>query len=1149
MGSKYFWKIPGGIQGQAGKPFAHQPGPTIQYPCMSQPVDNGCLCNYKAYKYWMYYEYLSPQLEPVSDAIVWDSSSKHWSTSSTMGYKWKPLGSQYLGCFQPGSYPFGLVKNSWTPVFWGDDYQQAVHMVPGWKGSASSKYTYNSTGNQILTVEAPKKDSKRTSGAYMDAALRYYVVNTYEPCGGAFYRGQVYDSAPQPPPVQPSSVRIYSTDKNLCVVNYKFDAKTFSFTVDKIYSNKHRVVLNYSNVLETPRSSAVYVQAYTQIPNGLSQSQVGSYCSRFASQKQAEMQSSAFNAYVSFAFKQISFMSMQWVTWPPISTYKMLAQGYQDQPVTWRLNGIGLFENLTSLQGKPLYAECDLAYSSYVYNKSVTSWSTLGLARPSAPYYVQEVDVVVPSASAVAEEDQLSFVQAVMQEDGQWLQNYLSEYAPDRSTLVELGWPHHFAVPYRGGKGGDLGPDSYHFDYQLLTQKSQGSAPCNTPNVQPYVMDSNYSFVKYDIWAIQGLEPVTIESSAFPIKGYGIFPASKRLQQKPQSVTITKFSSNMYQYQLYTQGWLLGDRFASCRPQYGATVFILQEQSWPAPELSSCLSSQRLSSYINGQWISQTVYVYTPKMQARGMRWNYLQWDNYSKYYRSVFDQDFDSIWSASLYFMPILSNAAFRLAADPYYVNINGSDNNTTVEYDISNLPVQERSCYLPAARGRNRQSSATAKQMVYDTWNTTVEGFISKRKDWEQGTLKECVLDWYFDYVHGWNGGSQLCSHISVTVPDRVFWYRANKYVPACKNSSLVLSPVPIGSSQYVHSYTYPAEYLNAIQCWRHRHDNFVFNSTKSWSFRKGTQISDSLFDLKSDPFSAFYVINSYRENMALISLSDPLFSNYLHNNTQAYQFTGATDQDYIIFGADRGFSSWVRGLPQSPELPAGQYYSQYLQNLTLSPGAFYGYDPFTSRYQDLVSAVSGTQCASCIHFSTIVFDQDAQLPPAQLGRTYVKFPDVVTQDTDYFSEVRDYWNAGDYSRVRISSSRQQSLVSTYQNEYGASAYYAGYVISVLNWYESLAGQQPSSKYSSESSNTSRVIAVLCSAYKTQDACNRTVRVWFNSGYNYWQTPYNSSQYVTTTSQFSISIPSCFSSNSYASGYYTATLIGPVTIIDKNA
>ena len=56
---KYLWNIGTEedpiIQGQAGKPFYHEPGGCTRLPYNSVPVPNGCLCSYPYMQYfWVY---------------------------------------------------------------------------------------------------------------------------------------------------------------------------------------------------------------------------------------------------------------------------------------------------------------------------------------------------------------------------------------------------------------------------------------------------------------------------------------------------------------------------------------------------------------------------------------------------------------------------------------------------------------------------------------------------------------------------------------------------------------------------------------------------------------------------------------------------------------------------------------------------------------------------------------------------------------------------------------------------------------------------------------------------------------------------------------------------------------------------------------
>ena len=100
------------IQGQAGKPFSHQPGPKLKFPDSEDTVNNTCLCKYPYLRYFWIYAKVDKQQKQIQffTRQFLDSyeeakkTNKDWlptyETQQTAGWEWE-LDSQYIyaGCF------------------------------------------------------------------------------------------------------------------------------------------------------------------------------------------------------------------------------------------------------------------------------------------------------------------------------------------------------------------------------------------------------------------------------------------------------------------------------------------------------------------------------------------------------------------------------------------------------------------------------------------------------------------------------------------------------------------------------------------------------------------------------------------------------------------------------------------------------------------------------------------------------------------------------------------------------------------------------------------------------------------------------------------------------------------------------------------
>lgn len=114
------------IQGQAGKPFSHDPGTKLRFPTDNVQVNNRCLCNYRYYQYFAFYQYLpnTPYsnsiqfylLQPTDEGYRLQTDQNQLFTFDTyigLGYQWKlHSGPVYLGCHPAGTYQTG----KWLPI-------------------------------------------------------------------------------------------------------------------------------------------------------------------------------------------------------------------------------------------------------------------------------------------------------------------------------------------------------------------------------------------------------------------------------------------------------------------------------------------------------------------------------------------------------------------------------------------------------------------------------------------------------------------------------------------------------------------------------------------------------------------------------------------------------------------------------------------------------------------------------------------------------------------------------------------------------------------------------------------------------------------------------------------------------------------------
>lgn len=129
-----FWKLGGGIQAQAGKPFYHQDGGYIKVGqteqealASQQVITNHCLCKYP---FQVYYQILAKvPFQSYLDIPFYDkdSSNSCYPFKAGQGYQWgtgiykkigcKPAGSGTNGKWETFSLPYKQISNTTSPAF------------------------------------------------------------------------------------------------------------------------------------------------------------------------------------------------------------------------------------------------------------------------------------------------------------------------------------------------------------------------------------------------------------------------------------------------------------------------------------------------------------------------------------------------------------------------------------------------------------------------------------------------------------------------------------------------------------------------------------------------------------------------------------------------------------------------------------------------------------------------------------------------------------------------------------------------------------------------------------------------------------------------------------------------------------------------
>lgn len=187
------------IQGQAGKPFSHQPGPKLKFPDSEDTVNNTCLCKYPYLRYFWIYAKVDKQQKQIQffTRQFLDSyeeakkTNKDWlptyETQQTAGWQWE-LDSQYIyaGCFPHRSDVGIWQKLSIFPYAQQcheegqqDDPKIPVHNYsypsPSYRDKQSSTYTDPETN--IIYNTPFRTDTEAPS-------LLRMLVSSYKCCNG-----------------------------------------------------------------------------------------------------------------------------------------------------------------------------------------------------------------------------------------------------------------------------------------------------------------------------------------------------------------------------------------------------------------------------------------------------------------------------------------------------------------------------------------------------------------------------------------------------------------------------------------------------------------------------------------------------------------------------------------------------------------------------------------------------------------------------------------------------------------------------------------------------------------------------------------------------------------------------------------------------
>ena len=1068
MGQKscYLWRLPdGNIQGQAGKPFAHQPGSTLKFPCLSDSVPNGCLCNYGATKYFAYYEYLSPELQAISDALVSDPETGSWIVSSTKGHKWHSLGSPvYIGGLHPDQ-PQSCLRWTGYDVAWP---QISIDQKPN-------------TSDNLLRISgvAPHQ----LYHGQITYPVRKRLVNTFKPYGGQWYEGTAI--APWQDHSNSISILAVSTDNPLCGVCFIGSGDSYVSCVESVagvyYLNVNSTV--FYNNKSIPTSASVWF--YSQI-SSYNPSLDWSYC-RALETSTEEAAISVTSEMLRRASCNLPWAQGTWHVGTPIQ-YLYLQQ-YKDTPLDWHLQSCGIKGKQVAVlsqntqRGLGSFDNPFNTYSYYNHFLCITKRTTkqLGYALFSA---------------------------STAQQSSTILSSFL---APGFSTAGQL------ASRYLALKG--------YGSYPPLIQYSDStSLPINQPELQSWAVDSNYVFPRFNIWQ------VNLSVSIDPKIDQPIIKAPSN------TVTIQLAATSLYQYQLYQQGWVVNDRFTCIKKGHPGKFF------YPVQVTNTFVTADQLYQYIapfnsfnvnagyryrnarlrryqeDGQ-----VYFSVQRLWMSTFSRDYTAGDAkkyYNQLYRELNSQPRNQSALSKLY-QPV-SVLGYRLLPNSFI-----DTKNQRVSYvasDYPDIPQQDRALViLPTQSLTDIGFTGNTGVPWFDTWHDV--GYPIKTATDSHLYSQNVGLPFY---IPNPNNYCSISSVISIPSTAKQ-WYRACKYVPFCATSGIAFSKVPLGNdtSNSLLYFQYPATMAQG-QVFSSLHSNqyaidsngyyylptdyYKFFDTDLWTQDplctfKGPKSSDSLFNLYSDSLSSFYL-------------------HFSSGKPKTYGPQAALSNSLFLQKVDR-YTYFNFRVRQSDSI-IWPYFGNDLISKSIK-----------SRW---ILAVSGTPCASCVSFSTLYFQPEAELPEARLGYTYIQFPARI-QGTYFYST-----SAAETSFTQIILS-SKSCILDFVSVSGYTGYYSG--TGFESYYHSYHSLKADNQTWEDSSWSDFWPYQSCSGYVgaefkqslTSSQCNTNMGYRVGMMYDvYWSHGFYFQSYASISGQQTI--PGGTSQQGYSSVAVTA----PVTVINKN-